>query len=67
MTYKGTTAILLADFLAAMGSITFGLLYAKVNPVYLVLLCAITFGLFLTVWALLAKSDSAMSSAEARS
>jgi len=53
---RGTVAVLLVDFLAAMGVITFGLLYAKVDPVYLVLLSAITFGLFFIVWALLAKS-----------
>ena len=53
---RGTVAVLLIDFLAAMGVITFGLLYAKVNPVYLVLLSAITFGLFFVVWVLLAKS-----------
>ena len=53
---RGTVVVLLADFLAAMGVITFGLIYAKVDPVYLVLLSAITFGLFFIVWALLAKS-----------
>jgi len=53
---RGTVAVLLADFLAAMGVITFGLIYAKVDPVYLALLSAITFGLFLIVWALLARS-----------
>jgi len=53
---RGTVAVLLVDFLAAMGVITFGLLYAKVDPVYLVLLSAMTFVLFFIVWALLAKS-----------
>jgi hypothetical protein len=54
---RGTTSVLLVDFLAAMGVMTFGLLYAKVDPVYLVLLAAITFALFFMVWALLAKSS----------
>jgi len=53
---RGTIAVLLVDFLAAMGVITFGLIYAKADPVYLVLLSAITFGLFFVVWALLARS-----------
>jgi len=53
---KGTVVVLLADFLAAMGVITFGLIYARVDPVYLVLLSAITFGLFFIVLVLLAKS-----------
>jgi hypothetical protein len=44
------------DFLAAMGVMTAGLLYAKVNPIYLVLLSAITFALFFVVGALLRKS-----------
>ncbi len=35
---------------------TAGLIYARVNPVYLVLLSAITFALFFLVWALLVKS-----------
>ena len=51
---RGTVAVLLIDFLAAMGVITFGLLYAKVNPVYLALVAAITFVLFYIVWVLLA-------------
>jgi len=54
---RGTTAVLLVDFLAAMGVITFGLLYARVNPVYLFLLASITFGLFFLVWALLSRAD----------
>lgn len=54
---RGTVAVLLADFLAAMGVIAFGVIYAKVDPVYLVLLSAITFALFFVVWALLAKSS----------
>ncbi len=53
---RGTVAVLLVDFLAAMAVITGGLLYARVDPVYLVLLGAITFALFFLVWALLAKS-----------
>ena len=53
---RGTVVVLLADFLAAMGVITFGLIYARVDPVYLVLLSAITFGLFFIVLVLLAKS-----------
>jgi hypothetical protein len=53
---RGTVAVLLVDFLAAMGAITFGLVYAKVELVYIVLLSAITFGLLFIVWALLAKS-----------
>jgi hypothetical protein len=53
---RGTVAVLLVDFLAAMGVMTFGLIYAKVDPIYLVLLSAITFGLFFVVWALLVKS-----------
>jgi len=47
--------VLLADFLAAMGVITFGLFYAKISPVYLLLLSAITFSLFFLVWVLLAS------------
>jgi hypothetical protein len=54
---RGTAAILVVDFLATMGAITFGLIYAKMDPVYLVLLSAITFGLFFVVWALLARSS----------
>ena len=50
-------AVLLADFLAAVGAITFGLLYAKVNLGYLLLLLGITFGLFFVVWGLLAQAD----------
>jgi hypothetical protein len=50
---RGTVAVLLIDFLATMGVITAGLLYAKVDPAYLVLLSAITFRLFLVVWVLL--------------
>ena len=53
---RGTVAVLLVDFLAAMGVMTFGLIYARVDPAYLVLLSAITFGLFFIVWALLARS-----------
>ena len=45
--------MLLADFLAAVAAITFGLLYAKVDPVYLILLLGITFALFFIVWWLL--------------
>jgi hypothetical protein len=50
-------AVLLVDFLAAMAVITFGLLYAKVDPVYLALLSAITFILFFVVSILLTRSD----------
>jgi hypothetical protein len=53
---RGTVAVLLVDFLAAMAVIAFGVIYAKVDPVYLVLLSAITFALFFIVWALLARS-----------
>ena len=55
-TERGTVAVLLIDFLAAMAVITGGLLYAKVAPVYLVILAGITFALFFIVWALLSKS-----------
>jgi len=59
MTDRGTMAVLLADFLAAVGAITFGLLYAKVNLGYLLLLLGITFGLFFVVWGLLAQAEVA--------
>jgi len=54
---KGTTKILLVDFLVAMGVMTFGLLYAKISPIYLVLLSSITFVLFFIVSILLVDSD----------
>jgi hypothetical protein len=59
MADRGTMAVLLADFLAAVGAITFGLLYAKVDLGYLLLLLGITFGLFFVVWGLLAQADVA--------
>lgn len=43
--------------MAAMGVITFGLLYAKISPIYLVLLAGITFVLFFVVSILLVGSD----------
>lgn len=46
---KGTVAVLLVDFLAAMAVITGGLLYARVDPAYLLVLGAITFALFFLV------------------
>jgi hypothetical protein len=49
--------VLLADFLVTMVVITFGLLYAKVNPVYLAILAGITFALFFVVSTLLTRSD----------
>jgi len=52
-------AVLLADFLAAVGAITFVLLYAKVNLGYLLRLLGITFGLSFVVWGLLAQADVA--------
>jgi len=54
---RGTVAVLLVDFLAAVGVMTFGLLYARVDPVYLVLLSAVTFALFLLVWVMLRRSS----------
>lgn len=54
---RGTVAILLVDFLAAMGVMTFGLLYANVDPVYLAVLSAVTFALFLLVWVMLRRSS----------
>ena len=54
----GTVAVLLVDFLAAMAVITFGLLYAKTNPIDLVILAGLTFALFFVVSALLHRSDA---------
>lgn len=53
---RGTVTVLLVDFLAAMRVMTAGLIYTKVDPVYLVILSGITFGLFFLVWALLVRS-----------
>ena len=53
---RATVAVLLVDFLAAMGVITAGLLYARISPVYLVCLGVITFALFFIVWVLLSRS-----------
>jgi hypothetical protein len=50
--------VLLADFLAAMAVITFGLLYARVDPIYLVVLSAITFALFFIVSFLMRQSST---------
>ena len=55
---RGARVVLLVDFLATMGVITFGLLYAKVEPVYLALLAGITFALFFIV-SFLVRSSSA--------
>jgi hypothetical protein len=55
---RGTVAVLLIDLLAAMGVMTFGLLYARVDPAYLALLSAITFALFLLVWVMLRRIEN---------
>lgn len=54
---RGTAAVLLVDFLAAMAVITFGILYARASPIDLVILGGLTFALFFLVSALLSKSD----------
>ena len=65
-TERGTVAVLLADFLAAMAVMTGGLLYTKIAPAYLLLLVGLTFGLFFVVWLLLALSNKATRSANNR-
>ncbi len=55
---RGTVAVLLADFLAAMAVITFGLLYARTSPFDLLILTSITIGFFLVVLVLLSKSET---------
>ena len=54
---RGTTVVLLIDFLVTMGVATAGLLYIKVNPLYLLMMSVLTFVLFLIVWALLLGSN----------
>jgi membrane-bound metal-dependent hydrolase YbcI (DUF457 family) len=54
---RGAGVVLLVDFLATMGVITFGLLYARVDPVYLALLAGITFALFFVISFLLRRSS----------
>jgi len=54
---RGSVAVLLVDFLAAMAVITFGLLYAKESPVDLLILAGLTFGLFFVISILLSRSE----------
>jgi hypothetical protein len=55
---RGTVVVLLVDFLAVMGVMTGGLLYAHIQPIFLALLSAVTFALFLFVWILMTRSTS---------
>jgi hypothetical protein len=55
---RGTVTVLLIDFLAAMGVMTGGLLYAHIQPIYLAVLSGITFVLFLFVWILMTRTTN---------
>lgn len=54
---RGTTVVLLVDFLVTMSVVTGGLLYAKINPVYLLMISVVTFVLFFVIWGLLLGSN----------
>ena len=54
---RGTTIVLLIDFIATMGVTTAGVLYLRTSPLYLLLLAMVTFVLFFVISGLLSLSD----------
>jgi hypothetical protein len=59
---RGTTAILLIDFLVTIVVTTAGVLYIRAGPTYLLLLSAVTFVLFFIILGLLSASNKYLAS-----